>query len=66
MCLKGPYLWFVGMGYLNDGVSVGVLKIAHFEFYRMQILMGGGSERVLIDSIFEYLAWGFRWVGGPK
>ena len=54
------------MGYWKDGGSARVLRIAHFGFYRVDILMGGGSERILIESIFELMAWGLRWVGGQK
>ena len=52
------------MGYWKGGGSARVL--AHFGFYRVDILMGGGSERILIESIFELMAWGLRWVGGQK
>ena len=65
-CPQRAYLWLFGMGYWKGGGSARVLRIAHFGFYRVDILMGGGSERILIESIFELMAWGLRWVGGPK
>ena len=54
------------MGYWKGEGSARVLKIAHFGFYRVEVLMGGGSERILIEPIFEFMAWGLRWVGGQK
>ena len=65
-CPQRAYLWLFGMGYWKGGGSECVLKIAYFEFSRMEVLMGGGSDRILKKPIFEFIAWGLRWVKGQN